>query len=166
MILSGENMKKILLAAAFSAAFVAAPASAQWYAGAGFGLTNTDSNETSLKILGGYQVDRHWGIEAALTDFGSYRGSDAKSVSLAVTGTLPLDRQWALMAKFGVSSNRTGLAGSSDRTEALVGIGVGYTLSRNLGLRLEYEQYGRLADPGSGFNDRADNLALIGKYSF
>ncbi len=159
-------MKKILLAAAFGAAFVSAPASAQWYVGAGVGLANTDSNETSVKILGGYQHDRHWGIEAALTDFGNYRGSDAKSVSLAVTGTLPLDRGWALMAKLGVSSNRTGLAGSSDRTEALVGIGVGYTLSRNLGLRLEYEQYGRLADPGSGFNDRADNLALIGKYSF
>jgi len=159
-------MKKILLAAAASAAFAAAPASAQWYAGAGVGFANTDSNETSLKILGGYQIDRHWGIEAAVTDFGHYRGSDAKSVSLAATGTLPLDRQWALMGKAGVSSNRTGLAGSSDRSELLVGIGVAYTLSRNLGLRLEYEEYGRLADPGTGFNDRASNLAFIGKYSF
>lgn len=40
------------------------------------------------------------------------------------------------------------------------------TVNRHVGLRLEYEQYGSLAGPGSGFNDRADNLALVDKYSF
>ena len=159
-------MKKILSVVALSAVFVAAPAFAQVYAGAGLGIANTDSSEFSWKILGGYQHDRHWGIEAAYTDLGSYRGSSADSLSLALTGTLPLDRRWALMAKAGVASNRTRVAGSSDHADALVGIGVAYAVSRRFGLRLEYEQYGRVAGPGSPFNDRADNLALVGKVSF
>src|SRR6266699_2738318 len=154
-------MKKILSALALSAACAAAPASAQVshvYIGAGVGIANTDSSEFSWKILGGYQHDRHWGIEVAYTDLGNYRGSSADS--------LPLDRRWALIAKAGVASNRTRVAGSSDHADALVGIGVAYVVSRRFGLRLEYEQYGRVAGPGSGFNDRADNLALIGKFSF
>ncbi len=162
-------MKRILSVLALSAALAAAPALAQQsqvYVGAGLGIANTDSSEFSWKILGGYQHDRHWGIEAAYTDLGSYRGSSADSLSLAFTGTLPLDRRWALMAKAGVASNHTRVAGSSDQGGALVGIGVAYTVSRRFGLRLEYEQYGRVAGPGSGFNDRADNLALIGKVSF
>ncbi len=158
-------MKKILSALALSAAF-AAPAFAQVYLGAGVGIANTGSSEFSWKILGGYQHDRHWGIEAAYTDLGSYRGSGADSLSLALTGTLPLDRRWALIAKAGVASNRTRVAGSSDHADALVGIGVAYAVNRRFGLRLEYEQYGRVAGPGSPFNDRADNLALVGKVSF
>ncbi len=162
-------MKKILSALALSAVLAATPASAQVshvYIGAGVGTANTDSSEFSWKILGGYQHDRHWGIEAAYTDLGRYRGSSADSLSLALTGTLPLDRRWALMAKAGVASNRTRVAGSNDHADALVGIGVAYTVTRRFGLRLEYEQYGRVAGPGSPFNDRADNLALIGKVSF
>ncbi len=161
-------MKRILSASVLSAAF-AAPALAQVshvYIGAGVGIATTDSSKFSWKILGGYQHDRHWGIEAAYTDLGSYRGSSADALSLAFTGTLPLDRRWALMAKAGVASNRTRAAGSSDHADALVGIGVAYSVNRRIGLRLEYEQYGRVAGPGSGFNDRADNLALIGKLSF
>ncbi len=162
-------MKKILSALALSAVLAATPASAQVshvYIGAGVGTANTDSSEFSWKILGGYQHDQHWGIEAAYTDLGRYRGSSADSLSLALTGTLPLDRRWALMAKAGVASNRTRVAGSNDHADALVGIGVAYTVTRRFGLRLEYEQYGRVAGPGSPFNDRADNLALIGKVSF
>src|SRR5712691_5882695 len=136
-------MKRILSAVALSAVFAAAPASAQVYVGAGLGIAHTDSSETSWKILGGYQHDRHWGIEAAYTDLGRYRGSSADSLSLAFTGTLPLDRRWALMAKAGVASNRTRVAGAPDHADALVGIGVAYTDSRRLGLRLEYEQNGR-----------------------
>src|SRR5437773_7915543 len=164
-----RQLKKILSALALSAACAPAPASAQVshvYIGAGVGIATTDSSKFSWKILGGYQHDRNWGIEAAYTDLGSYRGSSADALSLALTGTLPLDRRWALIAKAGVASNRTRAAGSSDHADALVGIGLAYSVNRRVGLRLEYEQYGRVAGPGSPFNDRADNLALIGKVSF
>jgi opacity protein-like surface antigen len=159
-------MKKFLLASALGAALATAPARAQVYVGAGVGMAHTNSSEISFKVLGGYQASRHWGIEAAFTDLGGYRGSNADSLSLALTATLPLDRHWALMAKAGVASNRTRAPGSTDHTDALVGIGVAYTVSRHVGVRLEYEQYGRVAGPGSNLDDRADNLALVGKYSF
>src|SRR5258706_123313 len=113
-------MKRTLSVLILSAAFTAAPAFAQVshvYAGAGVGIANTDSSEFSWKILAGYQHDRHWGIEAAYTDLGRYRGSNADSLSLAFTGTLPLDRRWALIAKAGVASNRTRVAGASDHAD-------------------------------------------------
>jgi len=162
-------MKRTLSALILSAAFTAAPAFAQVshvYAGAGVGIANTDSSEFSWKILAGYQHDRHWGIEAAYTDLGRYRGSNADSLSLAFTGTLPLDRRWALMAKAGVASNRTRVAGASDHVDALLGIGVAYAVNRRFGLRLEYEQYGKVEAPGGAFSDRASNLAFVGKVSF
>jgi Outer membrane protein beta-barrel domain len=159
-------LRRLVAALVIGSAFVTAPVFAQVYVGGGVGIANTDSSRFSVKVLGGYQHDRHWGIEAAYTDLGGYRGSSADALSLALTATLPLDRRWALMAKAGAASNRTRVAGSSDHADALVGIGVAYTVNRHFGLRLEYEQYGRLEGPGSGFNDRADNLALVGKYSF
>jgi opacity protein-like surface antigen len=161
-----ETMKEILAAAALSAALAAAPASARVYLGAGLGVAHTDSSEVSWKVLAGYQHDRHWGIEAAYTDFGSYRGSSADSISLAFTGTLPLDRRWALMGKAGVASNRTRIEGSPDHADALIGVGVAYAVSRRFGWRLEYEHYGKVEAPGGGFSERADNLALVGKYTF
>lgn len=162
-------MMRMLRPALVALLLAAGGASAQVshvYLGAGVGIANTGSSEVSWKILGGYQHDRHWGIEAAYTDFGRYRGSSADSLSLALTATLPLDRRWALMAKAGVASNRTRVAGASDHADALLGIGVAYVVNRRFGLRLEYEQYGRVAGPGSGFDDRADNVALVGKVSF
>ena len=159
-------MKKILATAALSAAFLAAPASARVYLGAGLGIAHIDSSELSWKILGGYQHDRHWGIEAAYTDLGGYRGSDADSLSLAFTGTLPLDMRWAIIGKAGGASNRTRAAGSHDHADALVGIGVAYTVSRRFGWRLEYDQYGKVEAPGGAFNERASNLAFVGKYTF
>jgi OOP family OmpA-OmpF porin len=160
-----ETMKKILAAATLSAA-LAAPASARVYLGAGLGIAHIDSSEVSWKILGGYQHNRHWGIEAAYTDLGGYRGSDADSLSLAFTGTLPLDRRWAIIGKAGVASNRTRVARSSDHADALLGIGVAYSVNRRFGWRLEYEHYGKVEAPGGDFSERANNLALVGKYAF
>src|SRR5258706_15185577 len=136
-------MKRTLSVLILSAAFTAAPAFAQVshvYAGAGVGIANTDSSEFSWKILAGYQHDRHWGIEAAYTDLGRYRGSNADSLSLAFTGTLPLDRRWALMAKAGAASNSTRGPGSSDHPDALAGVGVVYPVNRRFSLRLAHSQ--------------------------
>ena len=159
-------MKNILATAALGAALVAAPASAHVYVGAGLGIAHVDSSEVSWKILGGYQHNRYWGIEAAYTDLGGYQGSDADSVSLAFTGTLPLDRRWAIMGKAGVASNRTRAPGSHGNADALVGIGVAYSVSRHFGWRLEYEHFGKVEAPGGAFNERASNLALVAKYTF
>jgi len=83
------SMKKVFLAGAIAAAFVAMPASAQWYIGGGVGsskvtgadgtapttppltLAGADSNKASVKIYGGYQITPNWGVEAQYADLGN-----------------------------------------------------------------------------------------------
>jgi len=159
-------MKRLLMAAAFSAALVAGPASAQAYLGGGIGSSRTDTSETSWKLYGGYQFNPTWGLELGYTDLGRYRGSDVESWSLAGMGTLPLGERWSLLGKVGAASNRTHFAGTANHTDLLLGLGVGYSMSKNLGLRLEYEDFGKLSNASAGNNSRGSNLGLSLKYAF
>jgi OOP family OmpA-OmpF porin len=159
-------MKKLLMAAAFSAALLAGPASAQMYLGAGVGAAKTDTHENSWKLYGGYQFNPTWGLELGYNDLGRYRGSNIESWSLAGTGTLPLGERWSLLGKLGAAANHPRFSGASNHTDLLVGVGVGYSLTKNLGLRLEYEDFGKLSNAGTGNNSRGSNLGLSVKYAF
>lgn len=159
-------MKKVFMAAAVAAALVAGNASAQLYLGAGAGSSKTDNREDSWKLYGGYQFSPTWGVELGYTDLGQYRGADVESWTLAGTGTMPLNQRWSLLGKLGVASNRPQFAGSSDHTDLLMGVGVGYSLNTNIGLRLEYEDFGKLSKSGAGPNSRGNNLSLSIKYMF
>lgn len=157
-------MKKILIASMISAAFAAFPASAQLYLGAGAGEAKTDSHETSWKLYGGYQITPTWGIELGYNDLGKYRGADIESWSLAGTGTIPLNERWSLLGKLGATDNRPDAPGTGNHTAVLLGVGVGYSLSKNVGLRLEYEDFGKLSDAGG--SSRGRNVGLSLKYGF
>jgi OOP family OmpA-OmpF porin len=108
------SMKKVFLAGAIAAAFVAMPASAQWYAGVGVGsskatgidgpitgtgvpagtrLTGGDSNKGMYKLYGGYQITPNWGVEAQYSDLGN-RDVVARTAAGApiVTGSLKLSQ--------------------------------------------------------------------------
>ncbi len=127
-------MKKVFLAGAIAAAFVAMPASAQWYVGGGVGsssirgadgtvapftVTGGNSSKASVKIYGGYQITPNWGVEAQYSDLGNRdlavrdaagtlvgTGSlKASQYSVAGTGTLPLSNNFSLFGKLGISSN-------------------------------------------------------------
>jgi OmpA-OmpF porin, OOP family len=133
------SMKKVFLAGAIAAAFVAMPASAQWYVGGGVGsskingadgvvtplmITGADSNKASVKIYGGYQFTPNWGVEAQYADLGNRdfairnlagvqlaTGSlKATQFSIAGTGTLPLSSNFSLFGKLGISSNHGKIA--------------------------------------------------------
>lgn len=155
-------MKKIFMAAAVIAAFAAFPASAQLYLGGGVGEAKTDTRETSWKLYGGYQFTPTWGLELGYNDLGKYRGADVESYTVAGTGTVPLNERWSLIGKVGAAENRPDVGGK--RTALLLGVGVGYTLSKNVGMRLEYEDFGKLADAGG--SPRGKNVGLSLKYSF
>jgi OmpA-OmpF porin, OOP family len=159
-------MKKLLMAAAISAALVAGSASAQTYLGAGVGASKTDSSETSWKLYGGFQFNPTWGLELGYTDLGHYRGSNIESWSLAGTGTLPLGAGWSLIGKLGAAANRPRFGGGSNHTDLLAGVGVGYSMTKNLGLRLEYEDFGKLSNVNNGNNSRGTNLGLSLTYAF
>lgn len=159
-------MKNLLMAAAFSTALIAGSASAEAYLGGGIGASKTNTHETSWKVYGGYQFNPIWGAELAYTDLGRYRGSDIDSVTLAGTGTLALGQGWSLLGKVGAASNHARFSGASRRTDLLLGVGVGYRFTKNLGVRLEYEDFGKLSDTNSGDNSRGSNLGLSLKYAF
>lgn len=105
-------MKKLFLAGAIATAFVAMPASAQWYIGGGVGsskirgadgpvlvdgtvppltlnVSGLDSSKTSAKIYGGYQITPNWGVELQYADLGKrdFAARNAAGVTLA-TGTV------------------------------------------------------------------------------
>lgn len=159
-------MKKLAIAAVLATSLLAGSAFAQVYVGAGAGAAKTDTNETSWKLYAGYQFTPVWGIELGYNDLGSYRGSDIESTTLAGTGTLALGQGWSLLGKLGAASNHPHFSGSSHQTEWLVGVGIGYSFARNLGMRLEYEDFGKLSDANLGDNSRGRNLGVSVSYAF
>lgn len=100
-------MKTLLSACAFAAAFVAMPASAQWYAGIGAGSSNTkgvdgpitgtgiaagthltggNSNKRMLKLYGGYQITPNWGVEVQYSDLGNRDVVARNAAGVAIVG--------------------------------------------------------------------------------
>ena len=163
-------MKHIVIAtaviAALAGAMATAPASAQAYLGAGAGASKTDRNETSWKLYGGYQFNPTWGAEVAYTDLGRYRGSDIQSWSLAGTGTMPIADRWSLIGKLGATSNRPKFSGGSNHSDVLLGIGVDYSFSKQVSVRLEYEDFGKLSKSTVGGDSNGSNLGLSVKYTY
>ncbi len=171
------------LLVAFACAFVSGPASAQWYAGAGVGsaqaklggrgaIQGNDSYETGIKVFGGYQFTPIWGVEGQYvylgehnTNVGSYK---PESWSLAGTGTVPLSDKFYLMGKLGASFNR--LSGSNlggdDKTDLLVGVGVGYKINTKWGIRAEYEDFGKISKNTNGGDIKGQNWSVSVKYAF
>lgn len=157
-------MKKMLLVAgALSASLAAAPAFADMYVGAGLGKSDTDSSERSWKMYVGKQFTQTWGLEVGYTDLGQLRNENVNAWSLAGTATVPFGGNWSMFGKLGVSRNKASYPGATTRTSTLYGIGGSYALSQNMGLRLEYEDFGRLSDAA---DDKASAVTLSLKYSF
>lgn len=152
---------------------------------------NTDWN-TSGKIFGGYQFTPNWGVEgqyvylgksnfSATSNNGTVSGNgsfNAQSWGIAATGTLPLSNSFYLMAKLGAAFNHvdningcaTGpggtacVGGNDNKTDLLVGAGAGYNFTPNWGLRVEYENFGKMAKNVGDV--KGQNFAVSVKYSF
>ena len=194
--LESIHMKKLLVVAALASAFMATSAFAQGYIGFGLGsatirganstsglvtVTGGDSSKGSAKIYGGFQFTPNWGLEAQYSDLGSRNytvttagvvtgSGNARSsqYSLAGTGTVPLGTNFALIGKLGVSANRAGYPGSNNKTSLMAGVGVSYSITPRLAVRLEYEDFGKFAD-NNGFGGgsiRGTNTSLSLNYAF
>ncbi len=171
------------LLVAFASAFVSAPASAQWYAGAGIGsaqaklsgrgaIQGNDSYETGLKLFGGYQFTPIWGVEGQYVYLGEYNintGSyEPESWGMAATGTVPLSNKLYLMGKLGAAFNRLSGAnlGGDSKTDLLVGVGMGYKFNTKWGIRAEYEDFGKLSKNTNGGDIKGQIWSVNVKYAF
>lgn len=159
-------MKKIFVATAVCATLMTGPAFADMYIGGGVGESKTDHSQSSWHLYGGLQFNPTWGLELGYTDLGRDRTAGIKSWSLAGTGTMPLSDTWSLLGKLGVASNRSRLSTSGDHTDMLVGVGIGYAFNKNLGVRLEYEDFGKLPTDNLGNHSRGSNVGLSVKYMY
>ena len=185
-------MKKILTACAIAAAaFTAVPAFAQGYLGLGVGsskssgvdngtVTGGNTNKSLVKIFGGFQFTPNWGAELQYSDLGKRDISNAgvpvgsataSQYSISGTGTLPLSSGFSLLGKLGVSANRVnapaGALSSSNSTSALIGIGASYSITPALSVRVEYEDFGKVATvAATGSDVRANGYSVSLKYAF
>ncbi len=155
-------MKKILFACILGAAFVA-PAQAQGpYVGLGVNLFDNplDSGDVdaSLKIFGGYDFNDTWGVEAGFLRMPKYDAYDASrdfytsakafTAYQAGKATMSINDKWSLITKLGIAQTRTSWSvGTESRRDTRVGlyagIGVRYSMSKNVALTFELERLGR-----------------------
>jgi len=122
---------------------------------------------TAFRIGGGYQFNENVGAEISYGDYGSNNASatilgipvsaTAKSSGLqaSIIGIMPLGESFALTGKLGVANTKvkvsaTGgglwLGASATKTTAVFGIGMRYALSKNIALRAQYEDLGKVGD--------------------
>jgi OmpA-OmpF porin, OOP family len=124
-------------------------------------LASCDETDTGWKIYGGYQVNRHFAIEASYINWGELAGNgtlvgipvtvtgEATSFGIAAMGILPLNERFSLFGKAGVLSTdvKVTIAGGGitssdddDSTELHIGVGGLFNFGRGWAVRAEWER--------------------------
>ena len=118
----------------------------------GFEDIDLDSDDTPMKVFGGWRMNRFFAVQLDYIDFGQSSGnanlnnirSDTSGLAPNVIGTLPIGF-FELFAKVGIMWYDVDLDIENDPTlsdsgeDPIYGVGVGLTLVERLSLRLEYE---------------------------
>jgi OmpA-OmpF porin, OOP family len=139
------------------------------------GVTGISSSfeqyDTAYKVQVGYQFTEYFALEGGYVDLGkskysaSFTGGNgngdikASGANIAVVGILPLHESFSIFGKLGlinakvettVSANGPGgsasASTSSTKGRANWGFGATYHVNRQLGVRVEYEQFNKLGD--------------------
>lgn len=175
-------MKKNILIALIAAAALAPAAYAQNYVGASAGqaeqklggTVNAKDSDTAYKLYGGHQFNKHVGIEAGYTHFGTAEAgagsSKANAMHVAATGTLPLTDSFALIGKVGAAHTRTtlgafGLEEKLKETKPMVGVGATFAITPTALAVVEYEAFGKTVDE-DGFNIKSNVLSAGVRFNF
>jgi OmpA-OmpF porin, OOP family len=154
-----------------------------WYVGASIGQSKADDfctgvpggvscedTDTALRVLGGYQFNKHLGLEVgyhqlgevSVSALGLFAKVESKAWELLAVGTLPVADRFALYGKVGVyrgeteaATNVPGFAASMSETntDLTFGIGLRFDITGNLGVRAEWQKY---QDMGGGNIGEAD----------
>ena len=142
-------------------------------ANTGFSANETD---TSFKLFGGYRFHPNFAVEGGYAELGKFSASGTvttfnfvpivplptkvtievgQGLHLAVVGNVPLANQFSVFGRLGAYNMRTemkvtvsGISSSESarNTGFLLGAGVGYDFTRNVGMRVEWEQFNKVGD--------------------
>lgn len=177
------KLNKKLLAVALLSTFVAAPAIAAdsaAYVGLDYSmltLTNVSAGvsqpDGGFRIVGGYNFSPMLAAEVGYSMDGSGKTAAAKKYTphttyVAAVGSYPLNDTFSLIGKLGYAMNElTGDAttGCTTCTNSglMYGAGAQYNISKQVGVRLQYEVVGDYNKPatGSAIGGSAINLGAI-----
>jgi opacity protein-like surface antigen len=163
------------------AAFAASSACAQAYLGLSIGQAkfknpcagvpgsiSCDSNDTSFRVLGGYQMSPNVAIEAGYSDLGTVHASNGDTAELSAfdvsaIGSWPVGNRFALLGRLGGyrGDSRVSLAppppvpavfpppppppntgwSSAHSTNLTYGLGASYDMTHSATLRLEWQRF-------------------------
>ena len=165
-----------------------------WYAGITLGQSDfkkidcggfsCDTKDTAFRILGGYQINRNFAAELGYHDLGKMKASapgvnldvKANAWELVGIGAWPVANQFSIYGKLGfyrgeakASASIVGLGSGSIKetnTDLTYGLGVQYDLSRELGIRGEWQRYTKLGGDNFGGKFDVDVLSIGGIWRF
>ena len=158
------------LCSAFNPGFTTAPGSC-------------DKSEFAGKVYGGYKFNKYLGAEGALVYLGSADANGtflgvpvtsdvyAGGLELAGTGTVPITDQFGILAKLGVlfwgirSEVGTGFDRDENGASFATGVGLEYDITKNVGIRLEWERFWQVGNSTIGESD-VDLFTIGGLYRF
>jgi OmpA-OmpF porin, OOP family len=140
------------------------------------GATSCDEKDSSWKIFGGYQFNKHFAVELGYSDFGEASASgpagglgtasvkfETTAFELVAVGSLPLGDRFSIFGKAGlyradtdINASVTALGSVSDsdsNTDLTFGVGVRFDILRNLGIRAEWQRYSDVSANDFGESD-------------
>ena len=133
-----------------------------------------DESDTAWRFFGGYQFSRTLALEFGYADLGAAGASGAVGVTpvqaraevqawdLVGVLSFPVNEQFSFFGKLGVyraeTDARVDVAGvtvaANEKNSAWTyGLGAQYDLTRNLGLRAEFQQYANVGGSATGEDD-------------
>ncbi len=151
--------------------------------------TTSDDKDTGWKLYAGYQFNRNLALELGYADLGKFTLTGVttgpsirahgdikvKALSLDAVGIAPVAGRVALFGKLGVTYWDTDInvsatgAGLTDRSSDSddgfgwkAGLGARFDITRNVGVRLEWERYFRVGED----KDDVDLLSLGLQFRF
>ena len=165
-----------------------------WYAGITLGQSDVkdvdcagfscDKKDTAFRILGGYQINRNFAAELGYQDLGKVTLS-APGVSFNIKanvwelvgiGAYPFANQFSGYGKLGAyhgeSKASAAVAGfgsgslKETNTDLTFGLGVQYDVSRELGVRGEWQRYKNIGGDNVGGKSDVDVLSIGGIWRF
>jgi OOP family OmpA-OmpF porin len=148
----------VVAAVAFPSAGIAQMRTADsgWYVGGHVGRADWDranDEDTSIRLLGGYQFNRNIAVEFGYIDFGSVAGDSAKGKASDVVGvgSIPLADKFSVYGKLGFAwSEVKGFGQNESGLELTYGVGASYDFSPTVAFRGEWQKY---PDAGDGATD-------------
>lgn len=140
---------------------------------------NCDKKDSTWRVFGGYQFHRNFSAELgyanlgeATIDFGpgDQFSGEARAWDISAVGMLPvgpvslIGRLGLYRANTELRDSATGESADESNSGVLFGLGVQYDVTKNLGLRAEWQQYADVGHSDAEFDVRVLNLGVVWKF--